>query len=98
MGTVADRKLAVVMGASSGTGRELARCCARHGFEVIVCAEDPAIQAVAAQLAGDDGAAARAVQADLRTAAGVETLARAVEETGRPADALILNAGVGVGG
>lgn len=40
MGNVSDRKLAVITGASSGIGLELARQCASHGFDVLVCAED----------------------------------------------------------
>src|SRR5687768_13567706 len=88
MGNVAERKFAVITGASSGIGLELARVCAAHGFDVLVCAEDAAIVDVAA---GIDPRAV-AVQADLATRAGVDRLAEVIRGTGRPVDALLLNA------
>jgi uncharacterized protein len=97
MGTVNTRRLAIVTGASSGIGLELARQCAANGFDLIVCAESQEIDRVASELASG-GAQVRAIVADLATRAGVEQLARAAQEAGRPVDALLLNAGVGVGG
>jgi short-subunit dehydrogenase len=97
MATENTRKLAVVTGASSGIGLELAKQCVGNGFDVVVCAEDGQIRSVATLL-GTDGALAYAVQADLATRDGVERLAQAVTELHRPIDALLLNAGVGVGG
>jgi short-subunit dehydrogenase len=94
MGNVSDRKLAVITGASSGIGLQLAKQCAANGFDVLVCAEDAAIHEIASQI----DARAQVVQADLTTREGVEQLAQAIEDTGRPVDALLLNAGVGVGG
>jgi short-subunit dehydrogenase len=96
MGTIANRKLAVVTGASSGIGYELARQCAEHGFDLIVCAEDSGIDSAATTLASPGQVIA--VQADLRRREGIEMLANTIAETGRPVDALLLNAGVGVGG
>jgi short-subunit dehydrogenase len=96
MGTVGNRKLAVVTGASSGIGLELARQCAQNGFDLVVCAEDAGIHRVAAAIAGSG--TVQAVQTDLRTRDGCRTLASAVTATRRPVDALLLNAGVGVGG
>ena len=97
MGTVSTRKLAVVTGASSGIGHELARQCVAHGFDVIACAEDDRITEAARTLEVD-GARVRPVQADLATYDGVEELVDAVLGAGQPVDALLLNAGVGVGG
>ena len=91
------RPLAVVTGASSGIGRELARLFATNGFDVLVAAEDDQLAATAADLAGG-GADIQAVQADLATDAGTEKLVEAITATGRPVDALALNAGVGNGG
>jgi len=98
MGTLSKRQLAVITGASSGIGLELARQCAANGFDLIMCAEDAAIQSAAAQLQSEHGVQVQAIQLDLSTRQGVEQLATEVRSTGRPVDALLLNAGVGVGG
>jgi short-subunit dehydrogenase len=90
-------KLALVTGASSGIGLELAREFVEHGFDVIINAEDDELAAAEASLAGK-GAEVRAVKADLSTYDGVERLWAAVEAGGRPLDAAALNAGVGVNG
>ena len=91
------RPLAVVTGASSGIGLELARQFAENGFDVIVAAEDGAIHDAAQGLDGD-GASVDAVQVDLATPQGVEQLHARIAAAGRPVDALALNAGVGAGG
>jgi len=92
-----ERPLAVVTGASSGIGLELARQFAEHGFDLLVAAEDSAIATAAEQLR-TPGAAVEAVQVDLATYDGVEQLYAAIGRTGRPVDALALNAGLGEGG
>jgi short-subunit dehydrogenase len=88
------RPLAVVTGASSGIGFELARCCVEDGHDLIVCAEDAGIEAAAAELRSG-GAEVVAVQADLSTEAGTARLVEAIG--GREVDALLANAGVGLG-
>jgi short-subunit dehydrogenase len=100
MSIVLQRKLAVITGASSGIGYELARICAVKGFDLVICAEDEGIHAAAASLAAATQGVAQVypVLADLRGREGVERLAAEVEATDRPVDALLLNAGVGVGG
>lgn len=90
-------KLALVTGASSGIGLELAREFVEHGFDVIINAEDEELAAAEASLAGK-GAEVRAVKADLSTYDGVERLWAAVEAGGRPLDTAALNAGIGVNG
>ena len=92
-----DRPLAVVTGASSGIGLELARQFARNDFDLVIAAEDAAITQVATELAGL-GADVRAVQVDLTDYDGVEVVYEKVLATGRPVEALALNAGVGSGG
>src|SRR3954453_20727660 len=94
MDTTSSRPLAVVTGASSGIGLELARQFADHGFHLIVAAEDAAIADAAAQLETE----VEAVQADLATADGVERLYARIRADGRPVDAIALNAGIGAGG
>jgi short-subunit dehydrogenase len=95
-----DKGFAVVTGASSGIGLELARQFVDNGFEVLMTAEDDELVTARAEVAaGNDGAArpqVDLVQADLATAAGVEQLLRAIGD--RPVDALALNAGIGNGG
>src|SRR4051812_908212 len=94
---MSDRGLAVVTGASSGIGLELAKQFARNGFDLVVAAEDDRLADGVAELE-DLGAAVLPVQTDLATFDGVERLVDAVRDTDRPLDALALNAGVGVGG
>jgi short-subunit dehydrogenase len=91
------RELALVTGASSGIGLELARQFVENGFDVIITAEDEELAAAESSLAGN-GAEVRAVKADLSTDDGVERLWSAVASVGRPLDAVALNAGIGVNG
>ena len=89
--------LAVVTGASSGIGFELARQFAGHGFDLLITAEDDRIETAAQQLRVS-GVDVTAVQADLRDHDEVERLYAAITATGRPVSAAALNAGVGQGG
>jgi uncharacterized protein len=97
MDTADSRPLAVVTGASSGIGRELAKQFAANGFDLIIAAEDDAIAAAASELEGL-GAQVVAEQVDLSSGDGVERLCRSIDEAGRPVDAAALNAGIGAGG
>lgn len=89
------RPLAVVTGASSGIGYELARLFSQNGYDLVVAAEDPGIT-TAATIFGQAGVTAEAVQADLATYDGVELLYAALR--GRAPDAVAINAGIGVSG
>lgn len=95
--TTSPRPLAVVTGASSGIGRALAQQFADHDFDLVVVAEDDALQAAADELE-HTGAQVRAVQVDLATPDGVEKLHEVLRDDGRPVAAAALNAGVGVSG
>jgi short-subunit dehydrogenase len=98
MNSSQSRPLAVVTGASSGIGLELARQFAANGFDLIVAAEDDGIAAAAHALQAESGAQAEAVKVDLATPEGVEALHGRIGAAGRPVDALALNAGIGAGG
>lgn len=91
------RPLAVVTGASTGIGFELARQFAGNGFDLVICADEPQLLSSAEELRGM-GAEVRAEQADLATGDGVRDFYRAVEGSGRPVAAAAINAGVGVNG
>src|SRR3712207_2684103 len=90
------RPLAVITGASSGIGLELAKIFAANDFDLIVNAEDAALDAVREGIAAA-GVSVEAVQADLTRPDGVEELAARALAGARPVDALVLNAGVGQG-
>jgi uncharacterized protein len=89
------RPLAMVTGASSGIGFELAKRCAEEGFDLLIAADDPAIDEAAHALR-EAGVEVKAVEADLATAEGVARLYGAAH--GRAVDALLANAGHGLGG
>lgn len=97
MNNPTNRSFAVVTGASSGIGYELAKQFAENGFDVLIAAEDGGIENAAREI-GEGGAAVTTLQVDLAQYEGVEELCRAIEATGRPVDAIAINAGVGVGG
>ncbi|MBB5048789.1 short-subunit dehydrogenase [Rhodopseudomonas rhenobacensis] len=88
------RRFAVVTGASTGIGLELARCCAKAGFDLLIAADEERIHRAAAELA-TTGVDVEPVQVDLSTMDGVDALYAATK--GRPVDALLANAGRGLG-
>lgn len=88
-------KLAIVTGASTGIGYELAKCCAEDGFDLLIAANEPEIHEAAEDFK-KLGVQVEAVEADLATTEGVDTLYAAT--SGRGVDALLANAGIGLGG
>jgi short-subunit dehydrogenase len=89
------RPLAMVTGASTGIGYELAILCAKEGYDLIVAADEPRIEEAAKQFQ-NYGVEVHAVQADLATREGVDKFYDAAQ--GRSVDALLANAGHGLGG
>lgn len=88
------RPFAIVTGASAGIGYELAKLCAQNGFDLLVAADEAKIQQAAIDFSAF-GVEAQAVEADLATREGVDKLYAATQ--GRPVDALLANAGHGLG-
>lgn len=89
-----NSRLAVITGASSAIGLELAAECARNGFSKLVITDDRPLGnawAVLSRL----GASVESVEADLATTAGMAQLYATLE--GRPVDALIATAMPGAG-
>ena len=91
---MATGKLAVVTGATSGIGLELARCCVEDGYDLVIAADEREIEDTAAELRRA-GVQVEAVQTDLGTDEGVERLWSALR--GREVDALLANVGIGAG-
>ncbi len=90
------RPLAVVTGASTGIGFELAKQCAQNGFDLLIAADEPAVHEAAEILKRHD-IAVEAVEADLATTHGVDRLYETAKAQGRPIEALMANAGRGLG-
>jgi short-subunit dehydrogenase len=87
-------KFAIITGASTGIGFELASLAAQNGYDILVVANEPLIDA-AAQDFKQFGTDVRSVEADLSTLEGVDTLLDAAG--GRRIDLLCANAGKGLG-
>jgi len=88
-----SRPFAIVTGASSGIGLELAREAALRGYDLLIAA-DRSLNEVAAELQAHGGTVVT-VEADLATREGVDNLYSQVEN--RRVDALLANAGHGLG-
>jgi uncharacterized protein len=88
-----SRPFAIVTGASSGIGLELAREAAQRGYDLLIAADRSLDEQAAALRA--QGVTVEAVEVDLATREGVDTLYRRVAD--RRVDALLANAGHGLG-
>ena len=97
MATSSTRPFAVVTGASSGIGFELAKQFAQNGFDLLIVSAGDAIHQAARDLSAL-GAKVDALQVNLAEHEGTHQLISAIEAAGRPLDAIALNAGVGVSG
>jgi uncharacterized protein len=91
------RRLAVVTGASSGIGFELARIFAAEGFDLLIAAEDEELDTASREL-NQMTASVESLRVDLSRPQGVEELFERIQATGRPVDVIALNAGIGAGG
>jgi len=94
LGGAGDRPFAVVTGASTGIGYELALLAGRKGYDLLVAADEDEIEQAAVDFHGT-GVGVQSVVADLATFEGVEKLFGSAQ--GRPVDLLFANAGRGLG-
>jgi short-subunit dehydrogenase len=90
------RPLAVVTGASTGIGLEIARLCAARGFDLVIAADERQIAEVANELRGNTRV--WELETDLSTLTGVDALYQLVRQLARPVDLFVANAGRGLGG
>src|SRR4051812_6012578 len=88
---------AVVTGASSGIGFELAKVFAENGYDLLITAEDVEIEVAHREL-NQIAASVECAQEDLSSEEGVQRLYDRIKATARPVDVLCLNAGIGEGG
>lgn len=87
---------ALITGASSGIGRELARTFARHGHPVVLVAPVAAeLEALAAQLETESGIEAWPIACDLTQPDDIDRLVRTVQERCPELHILVNNAGLG---
>jgi short-subunit dehydrogenase len=90
------RPVALVTGASSGIGLELARILAREGHDLILVARrEPQLSALANEVKTRYGADATVITADLSLAEGPQQVYDAVASAGLAVDILVNNAGLG---
>ena len=87
-------KLAIVTGASTGIGFELAHLAAQNGYDLIVAANEDLIEAAARDFQAH-GVEVQALNVDLSTTEGVDTMLAAAK--GRQIDLVCANAGHGLG-
>jgi short-subunit dehydrogenase len=92
-----QRPFAVVTGASSGIGFELAKVLAEEGYDLLITAEDEEIAAAHREL-NQLTASVECTRLDLSREEGVERLFERIRASSRPVDVLCLNAGIGAGG
>jgi short-subunit dehydrogenase len=90
-----ERPLAMITGASTGIGHELAICSARAGFDLLIVADEPEIEGAANEFR-ELGVEVDAIETDLANLEGVDKFYEAAG--GRPVAALLANAGHGLGG
>jgi short-subunit dehydrogenase len=91
------KPFAVITGASSGIGYELAKQFAEHGYDLLLAADGDAIHTVPSKLAAYN-IGVQTVQVDLSEQQGVVDLYEAIKTADRKVDAIAINAGIGVDG
>lgn len=87
--------LAVVTGASSGIGLELAKLAAENGYNLLIAADESDINGAAEDIRSEHGVEVTPLQVDLARRDGIDQLIAAIGD--RPVQLLFANAGRGLG-
>lgn len=88
---------ALVTGASSGIGRELARALAAKSYDLVLVARNrERLSSLATELSDAHAVSCEVMAADLSTDAGTQTTAARLTDPERPIDILVNNAGLGL--
>jgi uncharacterized protein len=94
-----SRPVALVTGASSGIGLELAKVFAAEGYDLLISSDNRAkLKKAATQITPINGTKVQIIVADLSKSDGPKKLYHAVKKLRRHIDVLVNNAGVGVWG
>ena len=94
-----EGKWALVTGASSGIGADLARNLARAGCNLILTARrENRLAALRDELQEQHAIEVKVISSDLSTAVGPEALFKAVQALKVPVSVLVNNAGIGING
>ncbi len=94
-----DGKTALVTGASSGIGYELAKCFARDGYNLVLVARSAdELQKISAQLTSEYGVSAKVIVKDLSASTSPQKIFEEVQAEGIAIDILVNNAGFGTYG
>ncbi|MDR2933504.1 MAG: SDR family oxidoreductase [Oscillospiraceae bacterium] len=92
-------KTALITGATGGIGSELCKEFARHGYNLVITAtNEERLDAAAAQLRGSYGIRVLPLVLDLAGDGAADELYNMIDEEGIAIDALVNNAGFGLGG
>jgi short-subunit dehydrogenase len=92
------RPIALITGASSGIGADLAREAAKDGYDIVLSARRVDAMLILARELETYGAATTILAADLSKPGGVENLTDEIDRRGLDIELLINNAGLGANG